>query len=57
MSFAFQNRPRVYNDIIEAVEHFLSVNPDLAEHFLNSIEEAKAKFLNSPKGYCNLPQK
>ncbi len=51
MSFAFQNRPRVYNDIIEAVEHFLSVNPDLAERFLNSIEEAKAKILNSPKGY------
>ncbi len=51
MSFAFKNRPRVYNDIIEAVEYFLSVNPDLAERFLNSIEEAKAKILNSPKGY------
>ncbi len=40
-----------YNDIIEAVEYFLSVNPDLAERFLNSIEEAKAKIMNSPKGY------
>ena len=51
MSFAFKNRPRVYNDIIEAVEYFLSVSPDLAERFLNSIEEAKTKILNSPKGF------
>lgn len=51
MSFVFKNRPRVYNDIIEAVAYFLSVNPDLAERFLNSIEDAKVKILNSPKGY------
>ena len=50
MSIKKKNRPRVYNDIIEAVEYFLSVNPDLAERFLNSIEEAKAKIMNSPKG-------
>lgn len=34
-----------------AAGYFLSVNPDLAERFLDSIEDAKAKILNSPKGY------
>lgn len=51
MSWVFKNRPRVYNDIIEAVEYFLSVNPALADRFLDSIEEAKQRILNAPKGF------
>ena len=51
MSFVFENRPRVYDDIIEAVEYYFAINPILAEDFLNKIEEAKQNILNSPKGF------
>jgi plasmid stabilization system protein ParE len=51
MSFVFENRPRVYDDIIEAVEYYFPINPNLAEDFLNRIEEAKTKILNAPEGF------
>ena len=51
MNFIFENRPRVYDDIIEAVDYFFNINPKLAEDFLDRIEEAKIKILNSPKGF------
>lgn len=51
MNFIFEKRPRVYDDIIEAVDYFFDINPKLAEDFLDRIEEAKIKILNSPKSF------
>lgn len=51
MNYFIENRPRVYNDILDAIEYFFAINPKLAENFLWRIEEAKQKLLNSPKGF------
>lgn len=51
MSFVFENRPRVYDDIIEAVDYCFPINPNLAEDFLDRIEDAKTKTLNSVEGF------
>ena len=51
MSYLFENRPRVYDDIVDAVEYLFSINPQLASDFLNRIEEAKESILNTPKGF------
>ena len=51
MNFIVENRPRVYDDIIEAVDYFFNINPKLAEDFLERIEEAKIKILNSPEDF------
>lgn len=51
MSYIFQNRPRVYDDILEAVEYYFLISPKLAEDFLDRIEEAKSKILNSVEGF------
>ncbi len=51
MSYLIKNRPRVYDDIIDAVDYFFSINPKLAEDFLDRIEEAKQSILNTPKGF------
>ena len=51
MSYLIENRPRVYDDIVDAVEYLLSINPQLASDFLDRIEEAKESILNTPKGF------
>ncbi|MDR2834431.1 MAG: type II toxin-antitoxin system RelE/ParE family toxin [Streptococcaceae bacterium] len=51
MSFVLENSPRVYDDIVGAVEYFLSINPKLAEDFLGRIEDAKQTILNTPSGF------
>ena len=51
MNYAIENRPRVYDDILEAVDYFFSINPKLAEDFLDRLEEAKIKIQNTPKGF------
>ena len=51
MNYVFENRPRVYDDILETVDYFFSINPKLAEDFLDRVEEAKQTILNSPKGF------
>ena len=51
MNYLVENRPRVYDDIIDAVDYFFSINPKLAEDFLDRIEEAKQSILNTPKGF------
>lgn len=51
MIFVIENRPRVYDDITEAVEYYYPINQKLAEDFLDRIEEAKQFILNSPKGF------
>lgn len=51
MNYVIENRPRVYDDILEAVDYFFSINPKLAEAFLDRIDEAKIKIQNTPKGF------
>ena len=51
MNYLIENRPRVYDDILEAVDYFFSINPQLAADFLDRIEEAKQSVLNTPKGF------
>ena len=51
MNYIIENRPRVYDDIVDAVDYFFSINPKLAEDFLDRIEEAKHSILNTPKGF------
>lgn len=51
MNYIIENRNRVYDDILEAVEHYYPINPELAEEFLIRLEEAKIHILNSPKGF------
>lgn len=51
MNYVIENRPRVYDDILEAVDYFFAINPKLAEDFLDRIEDAKQKLLNAPKGF------
>ena len=38
------------DDIDQALEYYLSINPNLANDFINRIEEAKLKILNTPEG-------
>ena len=51
MNYFIESRPRVYDDIIDAVDYLFSINPKLAEDFLNRIEETKQIILNTPKGF------
>lgn len=51
MSSRFENRPRVYDDIAQALEYYLPISIELAEKFLESIELAKIRIANSPKGF------
>ena len=51
MNYLIENRPRVYDDIVDAVDYFFSIKPKLAEDFLDRIEEAKHSILNLPKGF------
>ena len=51
MTFVFENRPRVEDDILEALDYYFLINPKLAEDFLNRLEEAKQTILNSPEGF------
>ncbi len=52
MIYFFESRPRVYDDIFEAVDYFYSINPTLAEDFLYRIDEAKERITNKPKGFA-----
>ncbi|ROI11153.1 type II toxin-antitoxin system RelE/ParE family toxin [Epilithonimonas hominis] len=51
MSYEFLYEDRVDNDIDEALDYYFSINPNLAEDFLDRIEEAKTKILNSVEGF------
>lgn len=51
MSLVFKNRPRVYEDIAEAVEYLLDINPNLAQQFLDELENTKQRILTTPRGF------
>ena len=51
MSYAFVNRPSVKNDIIDAVDYYKKINPELPKQFLLRIREAKIFIARSPLGF------
>lgn len=51
MTYSFVNSPVVRFDIIEAVDYYKKINPELAKQFLFRIREAKAYIARSPLGF------
>jgi plasmid stabilization system protein ParE len=51
MSYIFVSRPSVKNDIIDAVNYYKSLNPELAKQFLFRIREAKVYISRTPSGF------
>lgn len=51
MSYYFVNRPAVKTDIIDAINYYKKINPELAKQFLFRIREAKAYIARSPIGF------
>ena len=51
MSYSFVNRPAVQADIINAVNYYKAVSPQLARQFLFRIREAKKYINRSPLAF------
>lgn len=51
MTYSFVNRPTVKRDIIEAVDYYKKISPELAHLFLKRISEAKEAIALSPEGF------
>jgi plasmid stabilization system protein ParE len=51
MSYVIVNRPLVRIDILEALDYYKKINPDLAKQFLFRIREAKELIALSPLGF------
>jgi hypothetical protein len=51
MIYRFVNRPSVKEDIIEAIDYYKKINPELAKQFLLRLREAKVYILNNPEGF------
>jgi plasmid stabilization system protein ParE len=51
MNYKFVNRPAVRFDIINALEYYNKINPELSKQFLFRIREAKGYIANSPMGF------
>ena len=51
MSFRFVNRPAVKSDIIEAVNYYKGISPNLAQQFIYRIREAKKYLEKYPFGF------
>ena len=51
MKYIFVNKPAVKADIINAIDYYKKINPDLAKQFLFRIREAKEYIAKSPLGF------
>ena len=51
MSYTFVNRPAVKVDIINVIDYYKPINPELAKQFLFRIREAKAYIALTPLGF------
>lgn len=51
MSYTFVNRPSVRLDILNAINYYKKINPDLAKKFVFRIREAKEYIARSPYGF------
>lgn len=51
MSYHFVNRPVVTSDIEEIVDYYKIISTDLANRFLDRLEEAKRYITNNPEAF------
>jgi plasmid stabilization system protein ParE len=51
MSYSFVNKPSVNCDIIDVVDYYKSIKPDLAIAFLDRLEEAKKYITKFPEAF------
>lgn len=51
MSYSFVNKPSVNCDIIDVVDYYKSLKPDLAIAFLDRLEEAKKYITKFPEAF------
>jgi plasmid stabilization system protein ParE len=51
MKYSFVNRPSVKDDILEAVDYYKQISPELAHLFIKRITEAKDSIALSPEGF------
>lgn len=51
MSYTLVNKPLVNNDIIDVVEYYKSIKPELAFAFLDRLEEAKKYIADYPVAF------
>jgi plasmid stabilization system protein ParE len=51
MSYSFVNKPMVSHDIIDVVDYYKSIKPELAIAFLDRLEEAKKYISNYPDAF------
>jgi hypothetical protein len=49
MNYSFLIRPVAEKDILDAVDYYKKVNPELAKQFLFRLEEARVYIARSPK--------
>ncbi len=51
MKYSFVNRPSVKHDILDAVDYYKKISPELAQLFFKRISEAKESIALSPEGF------
>jgi len=51
MSYSFVNKPSVNFDIIDVVDYYKSIKPELAIAFLDRLEEAKKYISKYPEAF------
>lgn len=51
MTYSFVNRPSVKHDILEAVDYYKKISPELAQLFIQRLAEAKVAIAISPEGF------
>lgn len=51
MNHSFVNKPKVIFDIEDVVDHYKTINPELANAFLDRLEEAKKYIADFPEAF------
>lgn len=51
MNYQFVNRPAVKTDIVNAVDYYKNISPELAKQFLFRLREAQIHIAKSPLGF------
>jgi len=51
MTYSLVNRPLVTCDVLEVVEYYKKINPELSKQFLFRLREAKTYINKSPLGF------
>ena len=51
MSYKIVNRPSVRTDLLNAIDYYKAISPDLARQFLSRIREAREYIFQYPTGF------